>query len=98
MNTDSFTALLQAFKEELVSDISQSILAKLTPANGDEEERWVSPEVARNMFDPAVTRQTLHSWAKKGVINSKKFGNQVRYKRSEILKAGATLKKYRRAI
>lgn len=72
-------------KEELTSHI---------PNN--EPEQLMSPDQTRKMFSPAVSKVTLIKWTKTGKLTAHRIGGRVYYKRSEILEALLTLKKYGR--
>jgi hypothetical protein len=78
--------LLEQFREI----VKEEIRAKL-----GEEEKLLSPAAACKVFEPAISRQTLHSWTDQGLIPMQKIGSRLFYKQSDIITAGATLKKYK---
>jgi len=47
-------------------------------------ETLLSPEEARNVFKPSISKSTLNRWQKKGVIKRHIKGGRVFYKLSEI--------------
>jgi Helix-turn-helix domain len=95
MNTDKLTEILQPFLDKLAYDISSRIIEKL-PATHKEEEKLYSPEEACRLFHPVISKSTLHNWATQGLIPNQKIGGRIYYKLSDVITAGATLKKHRR--
>jgi len=59
-------------------------------------EKLLSPEETRKLFSPAVSKVTLHHWAKQGRIKQHRLGGRVFYKYSEVLDSLVHLKKYGR--
>jgi hypothetical protein len=59
-------------------------------------EKLLSPEETRKLFSPAVSKVTLHHWAKQGRIKQHRIGGRVFYKYSEVLDSLVHLKKYGR--
>jgi hypothetical protein len=72
-------------KEEIYKKDQESTLEKL-----------LSPEETRKLFTPAVSKVTLHHWAKQGRIKQHRIGSRVFYKYSEVLDSLVHLKKYGR--
>ncbi len=60
------------------------------------EEKYLSGEKARKLFDPEISRGTLHNWVKKGYIKKYDLNGRSCYKRSEIMEAAKEFKKYYR--
>lgn len=59
-------------------------------------EKLLSPEETRKLFSPAVSKVTLHNWAKQGRIKQHRLGGRVFYKYSEVLESLVHLKKFGR--
>lgn len=85
----SLDALLDKI-EEIVSKILK----------GDQEEKiqsmLLSPAEACKLFNPAISRVTLHKWTKQGLIPSHRIGGRVFYKVSELVQAAKPIRKYDR--
>jgi len=70
------------FAHEVASEILQSNQNQ-TPK--DEPEEWVTREVVSKRLSVSLT--TLWHWNNKGILNSYRMGNMVRYKWSEVEKS-----------
>lgn len=85
----SLTALLDKI-EEIVSKILK----------GDQEEKiqsmLLSPTEACKLFNPIISKVTLHKWTKQGLIPSHRIGGRVFYKVSELVEAARPIRKYDR--
>lgn len=51
---------------------------------GEKKETYLSPEEARKVFKPAISKSTLHRWQDKKLIKRHIMGGRVCYKLSEI--------------
>jgi hypothetical protein len=80
------TRFREIVKEELTAHIAN-----------DEPEQLISPEQTRKIFSPPASKVTLIKWTKDGKLQSHRIGGRVYYKRSEVLQALHTVKKYGRA-
>lgn len=58
-------------------------------------EKLLSPAEACQVFQPAISRVTLGSWTKQGLLRDHRIGGRVFYKRGELLEAGKTIKRYK---
>ena len=67
-----------------------------TQAKKELEERLLSPEKTRKLFDPAVSLTTLNTWASEGILNKHHIGGRTYSKYSEIIESAKTVKKYKR--
>lgn len=76
--------------EKLILDIKRS------KDNTQEEEKLLSPLEACKIFQPQISRVTLHNWTQQGLIQKHQVGGRVFYKKSEVLSALTSLKKYSR--
>ena len=85
---DDLVAMITAKVAETISQQQQK----------QQEERLLSPSEACQVFKPAVTRQTIHSWQAAGHLQRHIIGTKVYYKLSELLAAGTTLGKYKKII
>lgn len=62
----------------------------------DLEERMLSPAETCKLFQPAISKVTLHNWTKEGRLRDYRIGGRVFYKYSEVISSLTTLKKYKR--
>lgn len=60
------------------------------------DEKLLSPEETRKVFDPPISKVTIINWTKAGKLTAHRIGGRVYYKRSEIIIAATMLKKYNR--
>jgi hypothetical protein len=60
------------------------------------QEKYVSADEGRKLFNPALSRPTFESYAEKGYYNKYYLGGRTWFKYSEILAALKTIKKYGR--
>src|SRR5262245_4714146 len=58
-------------------------------------DKLLSPDEARKGFDPAISKPTVARWTKDGLIQSQRIGGRIFYKYSDLLTAGASLKRYK---
>ncbi len=72
-------------KEELKTHLPQEL-----------DEKLLSPEETRKVFDPPISKVTIINWTKAGKLTAHRIGGRVYYKRSEIIIAATMLKKYNR--
>ena len=76
---------LKVVKEELKTHLPQEL-----------DEKLLSPEETRKVFDPPISKVTIINWTKAGKLTAHRIGGRVYYKRSEIIIAATMLKKYNR--
>lgn len=79
--------LEERFKQIIKNELLNTEVNKL-------QERLLSPEETRKLFSPAVSKVTLHHWAKKGKLKQYRIGARVFYKYSEIIESLVHIKKY----
>jgi hypothetical protein len=83
--------------EELEARFQKIIKEEISKKDKEETlERLLSPEETRKLFSPAVSKVTLHHWAKQGRIKQHRLGGRVFYKYSEVLDSLVHLKKFGR--
>jgi len=81
--------------EELVDLLRPMLKDMLSQLFGEKEEKLLSPAKACKIFEPNISKTTLTSWTKQGLIVDHRIGGRVYYKLSEILEKSNTLKKYK---
>jgi hypothetical protein len=64
----------------------------------EEDERLLSPLEACKLWIPNISKPTLHSWSERGWIPRHRIGGRIYYKKSEILAAITTCRKYSRKV
>src|SRR5438270_6475176 len=83
--------------EQLEAAIDNIFTKRIREKNQEElQEKFLSPDQTRKMFDPVVSLVTLNSWAEKGFLNKHYIGGRTYYKYSEVIEAVKTLRKYSR--
>ncbi len=61
---------------------------------GEKKESLLSPEEARKVWQPAISKVTLHRWTKDGLVPSHRIGGRVYYKHSELVGAVKEIRPY----
>lgn len=81
-----------------ISEIISEKVSKAIEANiqKDNDEKLLSANEACELFQPNISRVTLHAWTKEGKLQARYIGSRVYYLRSEILEAVKVIKKYGR--
>ena len=72
--------------------VREEIRTKLTE---ELVEKFLSPSEACRLFQPAISKVTLESWSRHGILKKYYFGNRVYYKYSEIIESATSVKKYK---
>ena len=85
----SFTA------EELVDLFRPMIEEVILSIVGEKEEKLLSPAETCKLFQPAISKTTLSTWTKQGLIDEHRIGRNVYYKLSEILEKSKVLRRYK---
>ena len=81
--------------EELVEVFRPMMHDMVKSLIGEKEEKLLSPAQTCKLFEPAISKTTLASWTKQGLINEHRIGRNVYYKQSEILEKSKVLKRYK---
>jgi hypothetical protein len=85
--------------DELLEKVKSIVEDALERRNrSEQEDKLLTPDLARKVFQPAISKFTLASWRDQGLIESHRIGQKVFYKLSDLLKANQTLKKYKRVV
>ena len=80
--------------EEIVELIKPLIVDAIREALQEKEEKLLSPAEVCKRFQPHISKTTLASWTKQGLLTEYRFGGRVYYKFSEIIKMGVKLSRY----
>ncbi len=87
VNTDNF-----------IEKVSDKVIEKWEDRRKKELfEKLLSPEKTCNLFDPKISKVTLHKWTKEGRLQEYRIGGRIYYKYSEVINSLHTLKKYKKS-
>lgn len=79
---------------EIISEkVSQAIEAKTQKSV---DEKLLSAKEVCELFQPTISRVTLHAWTKEGKLQPRYIGSRVYYLKSEVLESVKAIKKYSR--
>ena len=87
-STISFDKILESLRQI----IREEIIAERTK---EQLEKLLSPAETCKMFNPPISKVTLATWTKKGLLQDYRLNGRVFYKTSEIFESLKTLKKYK---
>src|ERR1051325_1998148 len=83
------------FKEAILPSIREAIKEEFRSIQKSEtQEKLLSVDQARKMFDPEVSRGTIYNWINEGLIESYMIGGRRCLKYSELIEAVKRVKKY----
>jgi len=81
---------------ELLEQFRAIVKEEINAHNQAEAQgKLLSPAQACKIFDPVISKITLSRWTKDGLITSQRIGGRIFYKQSDVIAAGATLKRYK---
>lgn len=80
--------------EEMAEMIKPMIMDAIREVLQEKEEKFLSPAEVCKKFEPAISKTTLASWTKQGLLTEYRIGGRVYYKISEVFKSVKSLKKY----
>lgn len=81
--------MLLSLRQIVQEEIQQSKQKEL-------EEKLLSPKAACQLFQPAISRQTLDSLAKSGTLTKYQLGGKILFKYSELMQSLKTFKRYQK--
>jgi excisionase family DNA binding protein len=73
----------EEFKNEILIGVEKSLQKFSKNFQPKEPTIWLTRKQLKEMLQIGYT--TIHHWCEKGILNPYKIGNQVRFKRSEII-------------
>lgn len=88
-----FTILQEEVKQN--RQIILELQAMVKSLIKDKPETLLSPEEARKLFNPAISKSTLNRWQKAGIVTRYIKGGRACYKESEILETAKTKQLYK---
>jgi hypothetical protein len=86
--------LTKADLKQLIKDAISEVTQ--TDESKTQAEELLSPAQAIKIFNPSISKVSLHRWTKDGLIPVHRIRGRVYYKRSEVIAAALTVKKYDR--
>ncbi len=81
--------------EQLANLLRPMIRDELRNILAAQDEKLLSPAETCKLFKPAITKATLTSWTKQGLIQDHRLGGRVFYLQSEVLEKTLKLSKYK---
>lgn len=94
---DGKLTVIQSDIDSLLLQIREVVKQELQSNHKAEiEEKLLSPNQAKDLFVPSISRQTLSNWTKDGLLTSYRIGGRVFYKYSEIIGAAKELKRFKK--
>ncbi|MEJ7821487.1 MAG: helix-turn-helix domain-containing protein [Chitinophagaceae bacterium] len=91
---DNPFSILQEEMQQMKSILIE-VQELLIKQNSDRKEKYLSPNEARALFYPAISKSTLYRWTLEGLIKKHRIGGKACYKLSEIETATKSLKSYK---
>jgi hypothetical protein len=90
--------ILSPITLDLLSAAIREIVRSELHSKGSEDanERLLSPAETCKLFQPNISKVTLHTWAKAGRIRNQRIGGRIYYKLSDIMESRKSLKKYKK--
>lgn len=85
--SDIYEGIRQIIREEILAD-KTAIL----------QDTLLSPAETCKLFKPPISKPTLTSWTKKGLLKDYPISGRVYYKYSEVMAAGKHLTRYKNAL
>lgn len=89
--------MLVTLTEQDLRRIIKDVISEATNQEQQpQSDEFLSIAAAVKLFNPAISKVTLHRWKKEGVIPAYRMGGRIYYKRSEIMLAAQSVRKYDR--
>lgn len=83
--------------EQLLQQVKSIVEAAISNRDKTEtEEKLLSAAEACKLFQPAISKVSLHRWTKDGLIPVHRFRGRIWYKQSDIIAASKSIRKYDR--
>ena len=95
MNKDYQIILNGVTLDQLVEVFRPMIKEELWTLREKDQEQLISPAETCKVFNPSITKATLSSWTKQGLLNEYRIGGRVFYKKSEVLESSKKIIKYK---
>ena len=86
---------LEELESRFEAKLQQIIKNELSRIEDDKAlDRLLSPKETTKLFNPTISKVTLHNWTEQGKLKKHKIGKNVYYKYSEVMDSLVHLKKY----
>lgn len=72
--------------EEMAEMIKPMIMDAIREVLQEKEEKFLSPAEVCKKFEPAISKTTLASWTKQGLLTEYRIGGRVYYRYLKYLK------------
>jgi hypothetical protein len=95
MNKDYQILLNGVTIDQLVEVFRPMIKEEIWTLRAKDQEQLISPAETCKVFNPSITKATLSSWTKQGLLNEYRIGGRVFYKKSEVLESSKKIIKYK---
>jgi hypothetical protein len=83
--------------EQLFNEVKNIVETAINKRNQtDNAEKLLSAAEACKLFQPGISKVTLHRWTKEGLIPVHRMRGRIYYKQSEVIAASQTITKYNR--
>lgn len=81
--------------DDLLSQIKNIVAGVVKEQQAAElKQVLLSPAETCKLFNPAISRVTLHEWTKQGLIPAYRLGSRVYYYHDEVVEATRRIRKY----
>ncbi len=81
--------------EQLIELLRPMVREEMRRVMSEQEEKLLSPAETCKLFKPAITKATLTSWTKQGLLQEYRIGGRVFYRQSQVFAAAQNLSKYK---
>lgn len=82
---------------ELLSQIKSIVAGAVKEHQNTElKQMLLSPAETCKLFNPEISRVTLHEWTKQGLIPAYRMGGRVYYNYGEVIDSAKRIRKYDR--
>jgi hypothetical protein len=78
--------------DELIAHLRVVIREEIKAEQQEADQKLISPAAACKLFEPQISKPTLASWTKKGLLTMYRISGRTFYKQSEVLESAITFK------
>jgi hypothetical protein len=83
--------------EQLLNEVKNIVETAISNrTQNDNSEKLLSAAEACKLFQPSISKVTLHRWTKEGLIPVHRMRGRIYYKQSEVIAAAQAITKYSR--
>lgn len=89
--------LLPITVDDLINRVKQIVVDVVKEHQNTElKQMLLSPSETCKLFNPEISRVTLHEWTKQGLIPAYRIGGRVYYNYGEVIESAKRIRKYDR--